>query len=99
MKSARFLRIASILALLQYSAHTFLFLSATPTHGQEEMALIEAMKSHRWDFAGSMRSYSEIIKAEVRISRKEGDSFSAFNSMVTGKNLSIVPNKMLVQSL
>ena len=44
------------------------------------------------------RKHSEITKAEVRISRGEGDSFSAFNGMVTGKNLCIVPNKMLVQS-
>jgi hypothetical protein len=28
------LRIASILALIQYSAHTFIFLSITPSHGQ-----------------------------------------------------------------
>jgi activator of HSP90 ATPase len=44
------------------------------------------------------RKHAEIIKAEVRISRKEGESFSAFNGMVTGKNLTIVPNQMLVQS-
>ncbi len=44
------------------------------------------------------RKHSEIIKAEARISRKEGDSFSAFNGMVTGKNLAIVPHQMIVQS-
>jgi activator of HSP90 ATPase len=44
------------------------------------------------------RKHSEIIKAEARISRREGDSFSAFNGMVTGKNLAIVPNKLIVQS-
>lgn len=44
------------------------------------------------------RKHSEIIKAEVKISRREGDSFSAFNGMVTGKNLTIVSDKMIVQS-
>lgn len=44
------------------------------------------------------RKHSEIIKAEVKISWKEGDAFSAFDGMVTGKNLIIVPNKMTVHS-
>lgn len=33
--------------------------------------------------------HSEIINAEVMIGRREGDSFSTFNGMVTGKNLTI----------
>ena len=54
MKPAITLRIASALALLQYSAHAFLFLSATPTHGAGEIAVIDAMKSH---VVGLSRSY------------------------------------------
>lgn len=57
MKPTIILRIASLLALLQYSAHAFLFLSATPTDGPDEIAVIDAMKSHvaglswsYWDF-------------------------------------------------
>ena len=57
MKASKFLRIASIIALIQYSAHAFLFLSATPKHGQDEISLIEAMKSHHWNFAGFDHSY------------------------------------------
>ena len=57
MKTTIFLRIASIVALLQYSAHAVLFLSASPKHGAEEIALIETMKSHTWNFAGSIHSY------------------------------------------
>jgi hypothetical protein len=57
MKPTIILRVASVLALLQYSAHAFLFLSATPTRGPGEIAVIDAMKSHvaglswsYWDF-------------------------------------------------
>ena len=57
MKPTIILRIASLLALLQYSAHAFLFLSATPTDGPDEIAVIDAMKSRvaglswsYWDF-------------------------------------------------
>jgi activator of HSP90 ATPase len=51
-----------------------------------------------FDLLTDSRKHSEIIKAKVRIGREAGDSFSAFNGMVTGKNLIVVPNKLLVQS-
>ncbi len=51
------LRGASILALLQAVAHALLFLSASPRHGAEEIAVIEAMKSHHFAFGGFLRSY------------------------------------------
>jgi len=53
----RSLRLASLLALLQYCAHAFLFLSARPTHGAAEAAVIDAMKGHRFEFSGLTRSY------------------------------------------
>lgn len=57
MKPTMFLRIASAVALVQFAAHTFLFVSSSPRHGPEEVAVVEAMKAHRFDFMGSMRSY------------------------------------------
>lgn len=49
--TATILRIASLLALLQYGAHAVLFLSAALTHGPGEMAAIAASRSHSyWDF-------------------------------------------------
>lgn len=57
MNVALLLRIAAVLALIQYAAHSLLFLGARPSHGQEEIDLVEAMKSRRWIFAGRMRSY------------------------------------------
>ncbi len=51
------LYIATALALIQYVAHAFLFLRAKPSHGQEEIAVVNAMKSYRWNFSGFRRSY------------------------------------------
>lgn len=57
MSAAGILRIASLLALLQWAAHTSLFVRAIPRHGPEEIAVIETMKSHHFDFVGASRSY------------------------------------------
>jgi hypothetical protein len=57
MSVSRILRLASLLALLQYIAHSALFLTAKPTHGPDEIAVIDAMKSHHFAFDGSSRSY------------------------------------------
>jgi len=57
MSTARFLRIASILALVQAIAHTAMFLAAHPTHGPEEIAVVAAMKSHAFLFGGFRRTY------------------------------------------
>jgi hypothetical protein len=51
------LRVAALLSVIQYAAHAWLFVSATPQHGREEVELLQAMKSHRWRFGGFMRSY------------------------------------------
>jgi len=57
MNSITILRIALGAAAIQYIAYTILFLSAKPKHGQDEINLINAMKSNRWDFNGFKRSY------------------------------------------
>jgi hypothetical protein len=49
--------IAAILAFVQYTAHSVLFLSAKPTHGLEEVSVVEAMKSHHFKICGFNRSY------------------------------------------
>ena len=57
MKPTILLRVASVAALLQFAAHGLLFVFSSPKHGPEEAGVIEAMKAHRFDFLGSMRSY------------------------------------------
>jgi len=51
---------ATGLALVQYLAHAFLFLSAKPTHGPEEPVVLEAMKSNRFKIGLSPRSYWDL---------------------------------------
>ena len=51
------LRIAAVVALLQFAAHLLLVVLASPKHGPEEVAVVETMKSHRFDFLGAKRSY------------------------------------------
>jgi hypothetical protein len=59
MNSATLLRVASGIALFQYGVHAFLYLTATPSHGRDEIALIGAMKLQHWDFRGFTRSYRD----------------------------------------
>ena len=57
MNTVRALRAASGVALMQYAAHAFLFLTARPKHGAEEIAVLETMRSHAFDFSGCTRTY------------------------------------------
>ena len=57
MKTTIFLRVASVLTLIHCVAHTIRGLLTGPTHGVEEIAVIETMKSHAFNFGGSLRSY------------------------------------------
>lgn len=52
-----FLRIAAVLASIQYLAHAVLFLRAKPQHGKDEVDLLEQMKRKTWKFNGFERSY------------------------------------------
>lgn len=57
MHTALLLKIAAIVALIQYGSHAVLFLRAKPSHGQDEVDLVSAMRSRRWSFNGFERSY------------------------------------------
>ena len=52
MKPVIFLRIASLLVLLEALGHTFLFVSYAPK-GPEEIAVVEAMKAHAFQHGGA----------------------------------------------
>jgi hypothetical protein len=51
------LRCASLLALVHSLLHTFGGLLAAPSHGADEERVLATMKSLRFDFMGSARSY------------------------------------------
>jgi hypothetical protein len=57
MNTATILRLAAALAAVQGTAHAMLFTRAKPRHGPAEVAVIDAMQTNRFDFAGSTRSY------------------------------------------
>ena len=57
MSSVILLKIAAVLALLQGVAHATLIVFASPKHGPEEVAVIDTMKSHRFNFLGAQRTY------------------------------------------
>ena len=57
MTTSTLLRVTAGVALLQFFGHAALFVRAEPIHGEAEVALVAAMKAHRFNFGGSMRSY------------------------------------------
>jgi len=57
LKPLVFLRIASVLTFIHCIAHTIRGVLSPPTHGAEELAVIETMKSHLFNFGGFTRSY------------------------------------------
>jgi hypothetical protein len=57
MRPGVLLRIVSVVALLQFVGHGALFVRARPTHGPDEVAVVEAMRSHAFTFASAPRSY------------------------------------------
>ena len=61
MRPPALLRIASILTLVHCILHTIGGVLAPPSHGKEEIAVLETMSTHRFDFMGSMRSYADFM--------------------------------------
>jgi hypothetical protein len=61
MRPPTSLRIASILTLVHCVLHTIGGVLAPPSHGAEEVAVLETMSAHRFEFMGSMRSYADFM--------------------------------------
>jgi hypothetical protein len=57
MTASRLLRILAVVALLQFIGHGAMFVRARPSHGPEEVAVVEAMQSRTFTFAAAPRSY------------------------------------------
>lgn len=57
MRTAPLLRTTAIVAFVQFCAHTARFVSYTPKHGADEVAVVGAMKSNLFTFSGAARSY------------------------------------------
>ena len=57
MKPVTILRVAAVIALLQFIGHATLLLTYVPKHGAEEIAVVEAMRAHYFSFSGHLHSY------------------------------------------
>jgi hypothetical protein len=55
--AAVWLRIVALVALLQFVGHGTMFVRARPTHGADEVAVVDAMRSHAFTFASAPRTY------------------------------------------
>lgn len=70
-----YLRIASVIALLQFVAHTTLILRYQPKHGPEEVRVVQTMKAYAFRFGGTAtHSYWEMYFGYAL--------FAAFNCLV-----------------
>jgi hypothetical protein len=57
VKATILVRIASVLTLVHCVLHTIGGVFGSPSHGAEEIAVVESMKLHRFAVMGSLRSY------------------------------------------
>jgi hypothetical protein len=60
MKPSLPLRVAAILALVAALGHTLLFLTYRPTHGPDEIVVVNAMQTHIFSFGGFLHSYWQL---------------------------------------
>ena len=57
MSTSTLLRIAAVVALLQFAGHAALFVRAKPTHGDTEVAVVVTAMKNQFNFGGAVRSY------------------------------------------
>jgi hypothetical protein len=61
MSPTLWLRVAAIVALLQAAGHGTSVIRWAPTRGPDQLAVIEVMKSHAFNFQGFTRSYWDLF--------------------------------------
>jgi hypothetical protein len=57
MTAQMVLRVLALVAFLQFVGHGTMFVRARPTHGSDEVAVVDAMRTHTFKFAAAPRSY------------------------------------------
>jgi hypothetical protein len=61
MSPVLYLRVASILALVQAAGHWTSVIRWAATRGQDQLAVIDVMKAHTFNFQGFARSYWDLF--------------------------------------
>jgi hypothetical protein len=57
VRATALLSVAAATAFTQFVGHGTLFVRSRPTHGPEEVAVVEAMRTHAFAFAAAPRTY------------------------------------------
>ena len=66
---------------------------------EQKVEFVNASAEELFDIYLDPKKHSSLHGgAQTKISNKEGDTFSLLNGNLTGKNLLIIPNRMVVQS-
>jgi hypothetical protein len=68
------------------------------TKAIQQSVRFEASPKQLFEMYMDSRKHSEATGCKARIERRVGGKFSAWNGALSGRNLMIVPNKMLVQA-
>ena len=68
------------------------------TKAIQQSVRFEASPKQLFEMYMDSRKHSEATGGKARIERRVGGKFSAWNGALRGRNLMIVPNKMLVQA-
>jgi activator of HSP90 ATPase len=65
---------------------------------QQTVGFIDVSPDQLFDIFMDPEKHASLIGAKVSVNQEVGGDFTAFNGAVTGKNLLIVPKRMIVQS-
>ena len=68
------------------------------THAIQQFVTLKAPPRELFNTFLDARKHSALTGAPARISRKQGARFSAFGGQLLGRNLLIVPGRLIVQS-
>ena len=63
----------------------------------QQIAEFQATPEQLFEIYMDPKKHSEATHAKATVSRKAGGKFTAFDGMLSGRNLVVIPNKMIVQ--
>ena len=64
----------------------------------EQSVSFKSTPAELYEFFMDSAKHSAATGAAAKVSRKVGGKWSAFGGMILGKNLALIPNRMIVQS-
>ena len=71
--------------------------SKTKTKNLKQTAIFKANQKELYQLLMDSKKHAAFTEAEAKISSKVGGSFTAYDGWIGGKNVKLVPNKLIVQ--